>query len=481
LAKDGLDTFENSVFSSIRWNLILSFAGQLSNIGITLVLSRLLEPNDFGIMAAALALVGLIESFGSFGSTSALTQRQTLSDQFYSAVLIIAGGSAIVMMLTVWVLSPYLASFYQNPDLKNVFLLLSLSIPFQFLETFPLAELQRRLSFDRIAITSFFSIIISGVISLYLAYAGYGWVALIVRLFLLQSIRTIYFCFVAWPKFKFAPSRKEIKELLRYGIPQSLSQFMLLFGRRIDDILIGKWMGTGVLGIYSLAYSLYMWPISNIKGRISQVVFAALSKIQTDPASMSKYYLKVVSLSTLLGFPIIIGFASVCDLAVPIIMGEKWLPAVAVLRILGIASLFEICVFPGAIYQAVGRTTTYLKTTTITRVVAVAGILVGLNFGLEGVAESVVVTSLMSFFIYNHFVGQLIPVTNLTMLRIILKNGLPSLAMLFLIVLYRLTLGNQFTPAYELAISVTIGIASYGVLIKLFHPELLMTRADLTK
>jgi teichuronic acid exporter len=481
LVKDGLDTFENSVFSSIRWNLILSFAGQLSNIGITLVLSRLLEPNDFGIMAAALALVGLIESFGSVGSTSALTQRQTLSDQFYSAVLIIAGSSAIVMMLTIWVLSPYLASFYQNPDLKNVFLLLSLSIPFQFLETFPLAELQRRLSFDRIAITSFFSIIISGAISLYLAYAGYGWVALIVRLFLLQSIRTIYFCFVAWPKFKFAPSRKEIKELLRYGIPQSLSQFMLLFGRRIDDILIGKWMGTGVLGIYSLAYSLYMWPISNIKGRISQVVFAALSKIQTDPASMSKYYLKVVSLSTLLGFPIIIGFASVCDLAVPIIMGEKWLPAVAVLRILGIASLFEICVFPGAIYQAVGRTTTYLKTTTITRVVAVAGILIGLNFGLEGVAESVVVTSLMSFFIYNHFVGQLIPVTNLTMLRIILKNGLPSLAMLFLIVLYRLTLGDQFTPAYELAISVTIGITSYGVLIKLFHPELLMTRADLTK
>jgi teichuronic acid exporter len=481
LVKDGLDTFENSVFSSIRWNLILSFAGQLSNIGITLVLSRLLEPNDFGIMAAALALVGLIESFGSVGSTSALTQRQTLSDQFYSAVLIIAGSSAIVMMLTIWVLSPFLASFYQNPDLKNVFLLLSLSIPFQFLETFPLAELQRRLSFDRIAITSFFSIIISGAISLYLAYAGYGWVALIVRLFLLQSIRTIYFCFVAWPKFKFAPSRREIKELLRYGIPQSLSQFMLLFGRRIDDILIGKWMGTGVLGIYSLAYSLYMWPISNIKGRISQVVFAALSKIQTDPASMSKYYLKVVSLSTLLGFPIIIGFASVCDLAVPIIMGEKWLPAVAVLRILGIASLFEICVFPGAIYQAVGRTTTYLKTTTITRVVAVAGILIGLNFGLEGVAESVVVTSLMSFFIYNHFVGQLIPVTNLTMLRIILKNGLPSLAMLFLIVLYRLTLGNQFTPAYELSISVTIGITSYGVLIKLFHPELLMTRADLTK
>jgi hypothetical protein len=124
----------------------------------------------------------------------------------------------------------------------------------------------------------------------------------------------------------------------------------------------------------------------------------------------------------------------------------------------------------------VGRTRTYLKTTTITRVVAVAGILVGLNFGLEGVAESVVVTSLISFFIYNHFVGQLIPVTNATMLRIIIKNGFPSLAMLFLIVLFRLALGDQLLPAYELGISIIIGIASYGLLIKVFHPELLMIK-----
>jgi PST family polysaccharide transporter len=480
LADESLDTFENSLFSSIRWNLILSFGGQLTGVAFTLMLSRLLEPSDFGIMTATMAFVGLIEAFGSMGSTSALTQRQVLSGRFYSAVLLIAGASAILMMLIVWLSSPYIASFYRSPDLESALFLLSLTIPLQFLETFPLAELQRRLLFDKIAVSSFFRIIISGVVAVYLAYTGNGWVALVVRLLLAQAVRTFYFCFIAWPKFKFDPAIKEIKELVNYGVPQSMSQFMLLFGRRIDEILIGKWMGTGTLGIYSLAYSLYMWPISNIKGRISQVVFAALSKVQKDPAAMSHHYLKVVSLATLIGFPIIFGFASVCDLAVPIVMGEKWLPAIPVLRILGIASLFEICVFQGAIFQAAGRTKTYLKTITITRIIAVAGIVVGLNFGLKGVAESVVVTSFISFFIYNYLVRKLIPLTNIAILTAIIKNAFPAIAMLFLVLLFRFTLADYFAPVCQLAISILIGVTFYGAFIKKFHPEL-FTRQDLTK
>lgn len=423
-------------------------------------------------MTATLAFVGLIETFGSLGSASALTQRQVLSDRFYSAVMLIAGTSALFMMLVVWLSSPYIASFYQNPDLESAFFLLSLTIPLQFLETFPLAELQRRLLFEKIAVTSFFGIVISGIVSVYLAYAGYGWVALVVRLLLAQGVRTFYFCFIAWPKFKFDPAIKEVKELVNYGVPQSMSQFMLLFGRRIDDILIGKWMGTGTLGIYSLAYSLYMWPISNIKGRISQVVFAALSKVQQDPVAMSYHYLKVVSLATLIAFPIIFGFASVCDLAVPIVMGEKWLPAIPVLRILGVASLFEICVFPGAIFQAVGKTKTYLKIITITRIIAVSGILVGINFGLEGVAESVVVTSFISFFIHNYFVGSLIPLTNIAIMKIITKNAFPAIVMLLLVLLFRFALGQYFTPVYQLVTAILLGGTFYGAFIKKFHPEL---------
>ncbi|MCE6989110.1 lipopolysaccharide biosynthesis protein [Dyadobacter sp. CY323] len=453
--------------------MILSFAGQLANIGITLILSRLLNPDDFGMLAAALALVVLIEVFGSLSSASALTQRQNPSDQFYSAVLVVTGCSALLMMLIIWCLSPYLANFYQRPDLAKVFFLLSLSIPFQFLETFPLSELQRRLAFDKIAFTSFFGIVLAGGISLYMAAEGYGWMALVVRLFLLQAIRTVWFCMIAWPKFAFKPRLQEMRDLLHFGVPQSLAQFMLVFGRRIDDILIGKWMGTSVLGIYSLAYSLYMWPVSNIKGRISQVIFAAMSKVQTDAAAMGSYYLKTVSLTTLIGFPVIIGFASVCDLAVPVIMGEKWISAVPVLRILGIASLFEICVFPGAIYQATARTRTYLKMTLITRIVAVAGILVGLNFGLQGVSFSIVASSFASFFIYNYFINKLIPVTNLDVFKVMGKSSISSMVMLAAILAFRLLSGNHFSAVSELTVSLLVGITTYGILILKFHPEVL--------
>jgi O-antigen/teichoic acid export membrane protein len=473
LDNSSADSFEKSVFPGIRWNLILSFAGQLCNIGITLVLSRLLGPDDFGMMAAALAVAGLIETFGSLGGVAALTQRKIMSDQFYSAVLLVAGCLSLIIMMLIAGLSPLLAVFYEKPELKNVLLFLTLSVPFQFLEIFPLAELQRRLAFDKIGMITFFSIIVSGLLSLLIAYWGYGWVALAIRLFLIQGIRTVCFCIIAWPKFRFVPQLQEIKDLLRFGIPQSLSQFLMLLGRRIDDILIGKWMGTGVLGIYSMAYNLYVWPVSNIKGRISQVVFSALAKVQTDPAAMGTYYLKVVSLATLIGFPVIIGFSSVCDLAVPVIMGEKWMASVPILRILGIASLFEICVFPGAIYQATGRTGTYLKAITLTRIIAIGGILAGLYFGLQGVALSIVVTSFISLFIYNYFVQKLVPITNSVLLKTIAKASVFSFAMLFLIVSFRYFAGNRLSQPMELSMSILIGIISYGFLIKKFHPELL--------
>lgn len=471
------DSFEHSVFSGIRWNLIISFGGQLSNIGFTLLLSRLLGPDDFGLLAAAMALTGLIETFGSLGSTTALTQRATLSDRFYSAVLIVTSALTIIMMLAIGLSSSLLASFYDKPQLRDVFLLLMLSIPFQTLEIFPQAELQRRLAFDKIAFASMISIVVSGIVAVYLAYMGHGWIALGMRLLLLQSVRTLLFCAYAWPKFRFRPAMEEIKELLRFGIPQSLSQFLLLFGRRIDDILIGKWMGTGVLGIYSLAYNLYLWPVSNIKGRISQVIFAALSKIQNDRAAMATYYLKTVSLATLIGFPVIIGFSAVCDLAVPVIMGEKWVEAIPILRILGLASLFEVCVFPGAIYQAIGHTKAYLKIIFITRMVTASGIIIALvlGFGIEGVAISIVLTSLVGFFVYNHFVRKVIALTHLALIQVIAINGIFSVIMLCLILAVRYTSAGFLPQSLELALSIVVGAGSYWLLMKKYHPEVLTT------
>ncbi|MGN7890240.1 lipopolysaccharide biosynthesis protein [Dyadobacter sp. 22481] len=472
------DSFERSVFSGIRWNLIISFGGQLSSIGFNLLLSRMLGPGDFGLLAAAMAFTGLIETFGTLGSTSALTQRAVVSDRFYSAVLVVTSLLAILMMLAIGFSSSFLAAFYNKPQLQDVFLLLMWSIPFQAIEAFPLSELQRRLAFDKIAFTNILSIVVSGVVAVWLAYNGHGWIALGARLLLVQSVRTLTLCAYAWPKFRFRPALSEIKELLHFGVPQSLSQFLLVFGRKIDDILIGKWMGINALGIYSLAYSLYVWPVSNIKGRISQVIFAAFSKIQGDRTAMGSFYLKTVSLATLIGFPVIVGFSVVCDLAVPILLGDKWIQAIPILRILGFASLFEICVFPGAIYQAIGQTKSYLKIILLTRMIAASGILFALvaGYGIDGVAASIVATSLVSFLVYNHFVKKIISVGHFALIRIILKNSIPSVAMLALILMVRYFLNGRLAPLPELTLSVLAGAGAYFLLMKRYHPEILASK-----
>lgn len=454
---------------------MISLGGQLSNVAFTLLLSRMLGPEDFGLLAAAMAVTGLIDTFGSLGSASALTQRAVLSDAFYSAVLVVVAVFTTLLMLAIGLSASFLAAFYRKTELQDVFLLLMWSIPFQALEAFPLSALQRRLAFGKIAFTNIASIVLSGAVAVWLAYNGQGWIALGMRLLLVQGIRTIVLCCYAWPKFRFQPAWPEVREFLGFGFPQSLSQFLLVFGRKIDDILIGKWMGTGVLGIYSLAYTLYIWPVSNIKGRISQVIFAAFAKIQTDRTAMGAYYLKTVSLATLLGFPVITSFLALCDLAVPVVMGEKWLPAVPVLRILGFASLFEVCVFPGAVYQAVGRTSAYLKIILITRLITASGIVIALlaGAGIHGVATSIVITSVIGFVIYNYFTQKVISIAHLPLLGVILQNSIGSLVMLGLVAACRTALHGHVPLPAELAMAALIGAAFYGWFLRKYHPEIL--------
>ncbi len=467
-----INNLERSIFSGIQWNLILSSGGQIVNVGFTLLLSRLLDPGDFGLLAVATAIIGLIGAFGPLGSVAALTQRRVMSDQFYSAVVVVVAITSCIILVVLACSASLLTSFYGLPDLKLIFLLLLIPVPFQAIEILPFAELQRQLAFEKIALYSFISVVVSGLISIYLAYTGEGWIALVVRIVVLQIVRTLLFCTSAWPSFMFKPRKREIRELLRYGLPQSVTEFLSLFGRRIDDILIGKWMGAGPLGVYSLAYNLYLWPISNIKGRISQVLFAALSKVQSDHAAMGSYYLKTVSLATLIGFPVIMGFGAICDLAVPVVMGEKWNMAIPVLRTLALASIFEIGVFPGAIYQAIGHTKSFLKIIFVTRLIATLGIIMALffGFGLQGVSMSLVVTSFISLIIYNFYVGKIIKVTPWAFVQAMVHNGFFSVIMLLMIIGFRYFFGDYFAPLSRLILSILIGGVGYLLLMKRYRP-----------
>ncbi|GAB2786729.1 lipopolysaccharide biosynthesis protein [Rhabdobacter roseus] len=463
---------ERSIQSGIRWNLVASLLGQAINVVFTLWLSRLLLPKDYGVVAIALAFSSVVDLLGQLGSTAALTQRPTLNDKYYTAAFVIMGITGSTAMLLMWVAAPLVASFYQQAEIQWILYAFALTLPFGLVRSVPVALLQRSLHFNRIAVIDFISTFLSGILAVYLASQGLGWKALVAKSIAFQLIQTISYCFLAWPRFRWELGWAEIKELLRFGIPQSLTQLVLLVGRRIDDVMIGKWIGTTSLGIYSMAYSLYLWPLANIKGRIAQVSFAALTKVQHDPQAISRYYLKLTSLTAYLSFPVIIGFGATSDLVVQLVMGEQWREVVPVLRLLGLASLFEVCISPGSVYQAVGRTDLFFRAMLATRFLTILGILVALPFGLIGVAVSLVVSGMLNFFLFNYFVGQLIPLTNRAVFGAISKSSAFSFILLVAVVGIRYLITSYVADEAELIITVLTGLTTYLTLIYWFDRKL---------
>jgi O-antigen/teichoic acid export membrane protein len=461
-----------AINSGVSWNLVVSLLGQVVNVAVTLGLSRLLLPKDYGLMAIALSVSGITETLAAVGSTAAVTQRSKLTDQFLTGVVIVLMCSATVFLGLILWLAPPLARFYGQPELRHLLYALALIIPLSLLQAIPVAVLQRKMLFSKLSFIMFSGTVLSGGVALYLAYLGFSWQALVVKVLLYQLVLTTSFCLIGWPAFRWRPSLPEIKDLLRYGIPESLTQFVVVLGRRADDILIGKWIGSTALGIYSMAYSLYLWPIANIKSRIAQVVFPALTKIQHDPQQIRFYYLRLVALSANIGYPVIFGFLATGDLLVGSVMGEKWSGIIPLLRLLGVASLFEICISPGVVYQALGRTGLYLKNILITRGLNLAGITMALPFGLQAVGLSIVCTSIINFFVYNHFVGKLIPLSGKDILRTIQRSFALSGLMLVTVLAARWLMPAGLAAFVRLSLSIGTGLLFYLIVIFCFYRPL---------
>ncbi len=468
--KEEQKTLDVSVRSGIRWNLLFTFLGQIVAVGFTLGLTRFLVPEDYGIMAVALAFTSIIETFAGLSTLTALVRLPALTDAYLSSVLVVTLSTGLLIAVGLAVAAPHVASFYGRPDLATIFYCFSLLIPLRLVQVIPTAVMQRAFRFNHLALVSFGSMLLSGFCSLYLAYAGWGWQALLAKAVIFQVLCTLAYGLLAWPRFSWRPRREELKALMRFGGPDSISQFVLQFGRKVDDIIIGKWLGTSALGIYTLAYTLYMWPIRSIKGQVGRVVFSALALVQQDRAEISRQYLRLIGLATHLGYPLILGFLATSDLVLLLMRGSSWMGVVPVLRLLSVASLFEVCAFPGLVFQVVGQTGGYLRTVLLSRGLTVLGVVLTVPFGLMAVAGSIVVTSFVNFFIYTHSIGKLIPLKIGEAVATVARSGLGSTLMFGGVVVLRFLLSDYLVPIAELALSVVAGIGIYVFFIRRFQP-----------
>lgn len=345
---------------------------------------RMLGPEQFGLLGLVTVFTGFLAAFNDFGLSSALIQKKDIDEVDKSTIFWVSMVLGLVLAIIFIILSPYLAVFYDEPKITAIGRVLGFLFILQAIGSTHNALLRKSLFFKRIFWVNTSAVLVGGVVALIVAYKGYGVWALVIQQIIAGGMTAIILWIVSPFRPKLIFSQTRLKLHLRFGLPLVGTQSVNYWARNADNLLIGRFLGTGALGIYSRAYSIMMLPVSRITGVISSVMFPSFSLIQEDIKRVKQIYLKISRVISFVTFPLMGALIVVAEPFVLVVLGSQWKEMVFPLQILSvIGALQSIISLNGNIFMSQGRNKLAFKITMVSSLIVVCGFIIGVQYGLQ--------------------------------------------------------------------------------------------------
>ena len=385
-------TGENStrigrVARGVTWLAGGEAARQVTQFGIGVVLVRILQPSDYGLLAMAAFVIGLLQVLTKCGVSEALIQRKHLVEDDWSSVYWAQVGLGLVVGVTAWVLAPLAAGFYREERVIPVVRALSWNALLEALGGVQLAWLTREMRFRTVAQVEWAGVLAAGTVGVTMAATGWGFWSLVGYGLAGPAVTAALFSATCpWrpaPRLRWA----SLRSVLRFGLGLQGFGIVNYFNRRLDDALIGRYVGPVGLGHYSRAYALMLYPVQNITAVIGRVMFPALSEMGDDLALFRAAYLRAVSTIASVTFPAMLGLLVTAPEVILVVYGPQWMPVVSILQVLcGVGLLQSVAASVGWIYLARGRTDLMFAWSVGAAAVIWSSFIIGLRWGAMGVA-----------------------------------------------------------------------------------------------
>jgi O-antigen/teichoic acid export membrane protein len=360
------------------------------------VLARLLRPEEFGLIAMVAVVLGIATVFRDAGLGMATIQREQIREDEVSALFWINGLVGALLAIGVAALGPSVAWFYGDERLAWITMALGSSLFFAGLETQHAALLRRQMRFRALAWIQTSAQLLGAVAAITAAAAGFGVGALVIRGVVFPAV-SLLGVFVAMPWRPLPPWRSRgTRSLLRFGGYVTAFGAVNHVGRNLDNLLIGRFFGGASLGLYTKAYSLLMLPVQMINSPISAVALPALSQLRSNPERMRAYYSRALTMVVSLSMPVVAWLAAISDSFVITVLGEQWIEVSRIFQILAIpAFIGTLNVSTGWVFLSLGRVREQLLSGTINTIGVSIAIIIGLQWGVHGVAWALVASAVI--------------------------------------------------------------------------------------
>lgn len=446
----------------VAWSGIDRFSVQIIQFVVTIILARILTPNDFGVVAIILVLINILQVFNEVGFGAALMQKLDRDELDYSTVFVFNIIWGVVLYGLVYISAPLFASFFELPELTNLTRILGVNIIISSFIVVQRAKLMIIVDFKTQAKASLLAVIISGIISVYAAYKGLGVMAIIIQQLVNNSINTIFlWIYTKWqPKLQF--SYKRFKTLFNYAYKLILARFVNAVFQEIYSLAIGKVYAPAQLGYFNRAKSFTELSSGNITSIVQRVSTPLLCEAQHDNKRMGEVLLKFIKNTAFIVFPLLCGLFVLAEPLIRILLTDKWLPSVWILRVLcPVGMMFVISTFNINVFNATGRTDWALKSEIIKKNIYVGIIAIAVFFGFEALIYSQILIGFIELIISTYYTKKQIELTLFYQIASLSSIFFLSLIMAIIVWSVTFTMSNEY---YQLLIGVFAGVISYSIM-----------------
>ena len=371
-----MKSIKHEMLSGIFWSAIEKYSGFLVSLIVSAILARLISPSDFGVVSIATVFISFLTLFSTMGIFPAVIQKELTKNEI-DVIFTFSLLVGLILSICLFFTADVISKFYKEEQLSLICKILSLNLFLASLNLVPSALMAKHKRFKEIAIRTFSLQLISGMLSVFVAYKNGGVFALLISPILTMVGCVLYnlYCYPCHIKvtLDFSP----IKKIASYSIFQFLFDLTNFFSRNLDKMIIGRYINMSSLGYYDKSYRLMLLPMTYISSVINPVMQPVLSSLQDELHELSEKYIKIIKSIAYLSFPIsVFLFFSAYEL-INIVYGDRWNAAIPVFKVLSLSlPLQMILTTTGGIYQSCNATRQLFIVGFINTLITISGFIV---------------------------------------------------------------------------------------------------------
>lgn len=394
-----MDKKNNSriTISNFLWRFAERSGAQLVTFIVSIVLARILAPEDYGTIALVTVFTTIMQVFVDSGLGTALIQKKDADELDFSSVFFFNLGVCVLLYAVMYFTAPLIAKFYGDNTLISIVRVTSLTIIVSGVKGIQQAYVSKHLLFKRFFYATLGGTIISAGIGIGMAYAGYGVWSIVVQ----QLTNNIVDTAILWVSVKWRPKKAfswvRLKSLLSYGWKLLASSLIDTVYNNLRNLIIGKVYSSADLAYYNQGDKFPKLVVTNINTSIDSVLLPAMSQVQENHDEVKSMTRRAIKVSTYVMAPLMFGLAFCAEPVVELILTEKWLPCVSFLRIFCISYMFwPIHTANLNAIKAMGRSDLFLKLEIIKKIIGIVLLVATMKISVEAMAYSLLISSVCS-------------------------------------------------------------------------------------